>query len=231
MQTLVNAVTANTDLARIGKGSHTFNACTANLSNFLGVLRGLPGDPGKLERRRDVELRLMGTLDHARRSVVIGEDLGVAMSQARMIVTGEDEHGAARDAYNGLRESMRKQVSAQYGIDEAAVPDVGQGFGIIQGGEGGRSGMGHFAPVIAASGADRVTLENDVSQTEGGEKHDIGQINPNWYFRMFVPVKRHWYGNEDQTFWGEARKHERADYGDRPLVATLGSKTSPAQGH
>lgn len=223
-RTLHRAVTANTDLARIGKGSHTFNVCSANLSNFLGALRGLPGDDTKLERRRDVELKLVGSLDHDRQSVVIGEDLDVAMKEARKIVTGKEENGPARDAYDTLEESMRKQISAQYGIDEGAVTDVGQGFGIIRGGTGGRDGMGHFAPVIAVSGQDRVTLENDVQQTLGREKHAIGEINPNWYFRMFGPVKKHWYGDEDQTFWGEAKKHERGEYGDRPLVATLGSR-------
>jgi hypothetical protein len=223
-QTLVDAVVTNNDLARIGKGGHTFNACTANLSNFLGVLRGTPGDNTKLDRLRDVELRLSGSLDHDNKSVRIGEDLGQAMVQARQIVTGQDTSGAARDAYNAMKESMRKQIAAQYGIDEGAVPDVGQGFGIIQGGKGGNSGMGHFAPVIAASGADRVTLENDVSQTQGREKQAIGQINPHWYFRMFGPVKEHWWGKEDQTFWGEARKYEKGEYGDRPLVAVLGSQ-------
>jgi len=222
--TLYQAVTANQDLARIGKGSHTFNACSANLHNFLGVLRSMPGNADLLERRRDVVLKLEGSLDHAQKSVVTGEQLDVAMIEARRIATGSEGNGEARDRYNTMKESMRKQISAQYGIDESALPEVGQGFGIIRGGKGGREGMGHFAPVVAVSGQDRVTLENDVGQTEGREKQPVGQINPNWYFRMFGPVKKHWYGNEDQTFWGEAKKHEKADYGDRPLVATLGSQ-------
>lgn len=222
-RTLYRAVTTNTDLARIGKGDQTFNVCSANLSNFLGVLRSVPADSTKLEQRRDVVLKLVGSLDHAQQSVVVGEDLGVAMTEARKIVTGEQTTGRAREAYHALKESMRKQISTQYGIDERALPDVGQGFGIIQGGKGGRSGMGHFAPVIAVSGHDRVTLENDVGQTVGRERHPVGQTNPNWYFRMFGPVKKRWHGDEDQTFWGEAKQHERGEYGDRPLVATLGS--------
>ncbi|MBK9686073.1 MAG: hypothetical protein IPO59_23375 [Betaproteobacteria bacterium] len=222
--TLHQAATANQDLARIGKGSHTFNACSYNMHNFLGVLRSMPGNADLLERRRDIVLKLEGTLDHAQKSVVTGEQLDVAMIEARRIATGSASNGEARDRYNTMKESMRKQISAQYGIDESALPEVGQGFGIIRGGQGGRDGMGHFAPVLAVSGQDRVTLENDVGQTEGREKQAVGQINPNWYFRMFGPVKKHWYGNEDQTFWGEAKKHEKADYGDKPLVATLGSR-------
>jgi hypothetical protein len=218
-QTLVKAVTANQDLARIDRAGYTFNACSANLHNFLGILRSMPGDPQKLERRRDVVLKLQGSLDHDRKAVVIGEDLSIAMLEARKIATGEDGTGASRQAYEGMKESMRKQVSKQYGIDEYAMPDVGEGFGINRGGAGGRDGMGHFAPVIAQSGDDRVTLENDVSQKAGQEKQKIGEINPMWYFRMFGPVKK----KEDQTFWGEAKKYESADYGDRPLVTALGS--------
>lgn len=63
--TLHQAATANQDLARIGKGSHTFNACSYNMHNFLGVLRSMPGNANLLERRRDIVLKLEGTLDHA----------------------------------------------------------------------------------------------------------------------------------------------------------------------
>ena len=222
-QTLVSADTTNQDLARIGKGDFTFNACSANLHNFIGILRSMPGDPQKLERRRDVILKLQGSLDHDKKSVRVGEDLSVAMLEARKIATGQDGTGSSRQAYEGMKESMRKKVSEQYGIDEYALPDVGEGFGISRGGKGGRDGMGHFAPVIAQSGNDRVTLENDVSQKAGQEKQKIGEINPMWYFRMFGTIKKTWSGTEDQTFWGEAKKFESKDYGDRPLVTHLGS--------
>jgi hypothetical protein len=85
--------------------------------------------------------------------------------------------------------------------------------------------MGHFAPVIAKSGDDRVTLENDVSQKEGRVRGTLPDfVSPNWYIRMFGPVKQHWWGKEDQTFWGQAKKHESGDYGNKPLVTTLGSQ-------
>jgi hypothetical protein len=223
-QTLNKAVVANQDLARIGKGDFAFNACSANLSNFLGVLRSMPNDALKLERKRDLITKLEGSLDHDKKAINVGENLTDAMIEARQVVTGTNAVGASRQAYDNMKESMRKQVAEQYGIDEHALPDVGEGFGIIQSGKGGRQGMGHFAPVVAKSGYDRVTLENDVSQTQGREKPKIGDINPNWYMRMFGTVKKHWYGNDDQTFWGEAKKFEKDDFGDRPLVAAIGSQ-------
>ncbi len=221
VRTLSKAVIGNQDLARIGKGDFTFNACTANMSNFLGVLRGLPGDNEKLERRRDIVLKLQGSLDHKKKEVVVGENFTDAMLEAREVATGTPKSKAA---YNTMSESVRKQVSAQYGINESALPDVGEGWGIMQGGKGGREGMGHFAPVVAKSGEDRVTLENDVSQSTGREKPKIGDINPNWYVRMFGPVKEGFWGNTDQTFWGEAKKYEKDDFGDKPLVTALGSQ-------
>jgi len=218
-QTLVNAVVTNADLARIGKGDYAFNACTQNLNNFLGITRGRPGNNEKLDRMRNLTLKLQGSLDHDRKTVVLGEDLSYAMVEARQIATGTDNTGEARDAYNTMSESMRKLISQQYGIDEHAVPDPGEGYGITQQGATGKTGMGHFAPVIAASGGDRVTLENDVSQSKGREKPKVGEINPNWYFRMFGPVKK----KDDQSFYGEALKYERGEYGDRPMVTTIGS--------
>jgi hypothetical protein len=218
-QTLVNAVVSNADLARIGKGDYAFNACTQNLNNFLGITRGRPGDTEKLDRLRNLTVKLRGSLDHARKTVVLGEDLSYAMIEARKIATSSDESGKARDAYNTMSESMRKLISQQYGIDEHAVPDPGEGYGITQQGNTGKGGMGHFAPVVAASGADRVTLENDVSQSKGREKPKVGDINPNWYFRMFGPATK----KDDQSFYGEALKYEKAEYGERPMVTTIGS--------
>ena len=223
-KTLYKADISNQDLARTGRGDHSFNACSANTSNFLGVLRSEPGDPNRLEQRRNIILKLEGAIDHANKQINVGEDIGAALVEARKIVTGENTSGEAKTAYNEMWEAMRGWISWRYGVNESAVPDVGEAWAIMQGGTGGRSGMGHFAPVVAKSGSDSVTLENDVSQTAGQVRAQIGDLNPNWYMRMFGPVKRHLFSaNEDQTFWGEAKKNESADYGDRPLVGRLGS--------
>ena len=218
-RTLVNAVVSNADLARIGKGDFAFNACTQNLNNFLGITRGRAGDPEKLDRLRNLTVKLRGALDHDRKTVVLGEDLSYAMIEARKIATEKDDTGKARDAYNTMTESMRKLISQQYGIDEHAVPDPGEGYGITQQGSTGKGGMGHFAPVVAASGDDRVTLENDVSQKKHREQPKVGDISPDWYFRMFGPARK----KDDQSFYGEALKYERGEYGDRPMVTTIGS--------
>jgi hypothetical protein len=222
-QTLYKAEISNQDLDRSGKGDYTFNACSANMLNFLGVVRTLDDDPEQLDRRRDVLLKLRGSFNFVRREINLGDDLNRAMIEARKIVTGASSD-RARQAYNDLGSSMRKWVSWRFGINENALPEVGEGWGIYRGGEGGKIGYGHFVPVIARSGEDRVTLENDVGQDENLEPTSIGPINPDWYMRMFGAVKRHWFSaNEDQTFYGEALRFEQKDYGDNPLVVRLGS--------
>jgi hypothetical protein len=46
--------------------------------------------------------------------------------------------------------------------------------------------------------------------------------NPNWYFRMFGPVKKYWFSTDDQTFYGE---HLRlGEYGPSPTVVHVTSR-------
>ena len=221
-QTLYQAVVTNQDLAKQGKGDYAFNACNANMTNFLGILRTTTTDPDKLSYVRDITLKLQNAMDQQAKVIHFEErDFTFAMQEARRLVTNSKPDAPTKNAYNKMEESARKLASEQLGINEHALPDVGEGWGIMVGGKGGQTAMGHYAPVIGVSGDDRVTLENDVSQGAQRE-NSYGEmpINPTWYFRMFGPLKK----KEDQTFWGEARKYEGDQYGDRPLVASLGSQ-------
>ncbi|HRI11729.1 MAG TPA: hypothetical protein PLX89_01890 [Verrucomicrobiota bacterium] len=223
-QTLYEADISNQDLARSGQGDYTFNACSANMSNFIGVLRTLPLDPQRLEQRRDLILKLHGAFNFEQREINVGEELTKAMREARQIATGANTSGEAKTAYNALSHWMRQWVSWRYGLNASALPDIGEGWGIMQGGKKGQPSYGHYAPVIAQSDHDRVTLENDVSQRTGSRSPKIGTINPNWYMRMFGPVKKHWFSaTEDQSFYGEALRFEEDDFGENPLVARIGS--------
>lgn len=221
METLYKAAVQNRDLERTGRGGFLFVACTLNFENLLGILRSTPADPTLLQRRRELVTKMEGSLDHQNKRIETGPNLSSAMSTAREISTGAKR----RPAYDKLEESVRKQLSEQYGVNEYALPDVGEGWGIQQGGAGGKASAGlHFAPVIAASGGDRVTLENDVSQSEGQQRKNTAPIGPMWYFRMFGSLKKTKKGVEDQTFWGEAKKYDTEEFGDKPFVAAIGSE-------
>jgi hypothetical protein len=205
-RTLFKAAVENKDLKRTGKGAFFFNACTMNFENLLGVLRSTAADANSVERTRELVTRMEGSFDHQQKRIETGPHLSVALRTAREISTG----AKSKAAYAKLEESIRQQVSAEYGVNEFALPDVGEGWGIMQGGAGGAPSAGlHFAPVIAAS---------------GGERGSTVPIGPTWYFRMFGSVKTTKKGVEDQSFWGEAKKHESKEFGDRPFVATIGSE-------
>jgi len=223
-QTLLKAEVKNRSMPQ-DKSGYMYKACNVNFQNLLGMLTA--SSPGqKLELRRNPLVKLQGAFDDRNRRIIVGDDLGEGMKMARMMVTGESTSRQARAAYDALEESVRKAVSAEHGINEHALPDIGEGWGIFQGGQGGPRGgaMGHYAPVVARSGNDRVTLENDVSQGGAASVAGQGDVGRTWYFRMFGTLKETGKGVEDQTFWGEARQFESGDYGDRPFVAAIGSQ-------
>jgi hypothetical protein len=68
-QTLTKAAITNQDFEPQGKGNYTFNVCSGNMSNFLGILRSLPDGENKWANRRDIVLKLQGSLDHDNQSV------------------------------------------------------------------------------------------------------------------------------------------------------------------
>ena len=121
----------------------------------------------------------------------------------------------------------RNKRAKAIGANQYSSPDVGEAYGIFQ--VGGT--QVHFAPVIAKSGADHVTLEN-YAGNPGSSPSPVTMgtssrppVNPNWFFRMLGPVKKHTFkADEDQTFWGEHRRIEAANYGTKPLVVTMGSQ-------
>jgi hypothetical protein len=231
-KTLYQVQVTNHDLARHGKGDYAFNACSANMQNVLGILRlveakSAEDKANKMydERKvvRDVILKLEGSLDHDKKAINTKHDLGLALAEANKVITGITAETEARNAVKKLSKSVLALKAEQYGLNEHALPEVGEGYAIRQGGKGGVGGYGHYAAVVAKSGSDRVTLENDVSQKAHQEGHKVGQINPDWYFRMFGSVKKKGLIKNDQTFWGEAKKYEKDDFGDKPFVARIGS--------
>ncbi len=224
VKTLYKVDATNQDLARHARPNNSFNACSANMQNVMGILRLSATDQNDRKIIRDVNLRLEGSLDHDKKTINTSHDLSLALAEANKVISGNDNETEARNAVRAFSKSVMKVKAEQYGLNEHALPNVGEGYAIKQGGKGGEQGYGHFAPVIAQSGGDRVTLENDVSQKTNLEGTLVGQINPDWYFRMFGSVKAGFFGNKtDQTFHGEAKKHEAEDFGDAPFVARIGS--------
>jgi len=78
--------------------------------------------------------------------------------------------------------------------------------------------------VIGKSGHDSVMLENYAGNPGGGPAGNglEGMANPNWYVRMFGPVKKYWIApTEDQTFYGEHLRLK--EFGRAPMVVRVTS--------
>lgn len=115
----------------------------------------------------------------------------------------------SKRAYDKLSYEKRHALDDQLGVNSKAAPITGQGITVYQGGakhKDGSAGFGfHFAPVLAHSGSDYVTLEN---HGRGNRSDDSKATSAEWYLRMYGPVKesKGRFGRkkiEDQSFHHE----------------------------
>jgi hypothetical protein len=114
--------------------------------------------------------------------------------------------------YKNMPEDARRILATAIGVNQGADPNVGEGVTVIN----PMSGVGHFAPAVGRSGGDWVSMENDTDQQ--GDVVD----NPNWYMRMYGPVKFAPDNKtvlEDQTFYGEQKRS--GGYGAEPMVMKI----------
>jgi hypothetical protein len=194
----------------------TFEACNANMWHLMGVVRS--GEGQKRVPYTQFESQVGGQL-----LIESLEDTGIGMKTVRDQITGLTQ-GESRKAYRGLDPEEQEQVSRRYGINQYASPKIGEGLGIFS----TNDSEAHFAGVIAKSGNDIVVLENYAGNPGGVEIESVkGKVNPNWFLRMFGPVKKYWFAeNENQTFHGEhVRLHEggQHEYGGTPIVVRVTS--------
>jgi hypothetical protein len=217
-RTLQEVVVGNADLP----GGETFVTCNANMWHLMGVYRA-----GGFQRTPNTRL---ASPVNGRTEFESYNNTAAGMTAVRRQITGQVNVADARTSYQGMWGFVKRFKSWWYGINQYAAPEIAEGIGIIRSDAGG-AGQTHFAGVIAKSGHDSVMLENYAGNpgtlARPAGLHD--RINPNWYFRMFGPVKRHWFAaDEDQTFYGE---HLRlGEYGPSPLVVRVSSSPGPPPG-
>lgn len=216
----------DTDLSK-----YSFQACSQNFLNTIGVYRTQDvGNGGPQDN--DV---LTKTCEEDGTSLAIPweKKLETGMNIIRKMMTGEKDLQKAKVAYDALGETARDFFADIYKVNQYAEPEVGEGFGLFAGGVRKGGTTAHFAPVIAASGGDRVTLENVAGIDHESMGTRFGKISPNWFLRMTGPVKIFPGGIiEDQTFYAEKKRNdsERVNdrgikekyYGESPLVVRMG---------
>ncbi len=136
----------------------------------------------------------------------------------------------AQRIYNELPEWKRRRYAAQFGINQYARPQVGHGIEAIRAQSDSKadadkarqasSGKGfpmHFAPVIARSGDDYVTMEN-VAQ---GSSKEVALASDTWFYRMYGKAKF----RDDQSYYGQHAAE--ASIGDRTELLGLTNRPVP----
>ena len=109
----------------------------------------------------------------------------------------------ARATYQTLTSAERRRYARQLGMNEYAMPLVGDGIEALRGGGDFDGFPMHFAAVVARSGNDYVTLENFAKGLDRAPLDTVGASNA-WYFRMYGTLKTHtlWW-DDDQSYGGE----------------------------
>lgn len=145
-------------------------------------------------------------------------------AEVRKLITGENDTAKGMKAYDKMSDKQRHAMDAQLGINSAAAPTVGQGITVYQGGQkAGATGFGfHFAPVLANSGGDYVTMENHGRGTKTGSGG--AAASNQWYLRMYGPVKQEkgLFGRKktvDQSFHAEQEKSK--DVGEHVITMVV----------
>lgn len=212
----------NKVLGTRGSSVGTLLNCNNNTGQALGV-NDLHEDYGK-KPQLAVKLGPGGQRIRPSAPDQFGND---AMAEARAEITGKDDVEKAKKEYGGMKSSKKAERAEQAGVNQAADAHAGEGYGIWA------SYGSHFAPVIAESGGDRVTLEahfqSKAAQFPGMKPGEADWNNPEWYFRMYGQARRGKKGKivEDQSFYGEYAEAAKKDKDESVMVVAFGKLSQP----
>lgn len=131
----------------------------------------------------------------------------IARRERKLPADAEVSRNLGHEVYNGLSERKRSAYAKEFGINQYARPQVGEGIEALRAGKSpakqdANSGQGfpmHFAPVVARSGDDYVSLENFAKSTGDRAPGDTVTASNAWYYRMYGAEK----SNEDQSYYGQ----------------------------
>ena len=217
-QTLQQVVPVNYANNSMGNDMRTVEACSSHGQELMGagpdqgshaMAKGMAvvtnGQGGEEERRYDKR----GMSGHGKTDQNIVGDI-------RAEVTGKPRD-QAEVAYGKMSDKSKGNRAKELGINQYASPEVGEGLAVysaVKNLQRGHFPM-HFAPVIAKSGSDYVTLENYAKTQQDRKQGDTSDSSNDWYFKMFGGVKK----GEDQSFFGEIAKE--GDYGGKKGTMVL----------
>jgi len=194
-----------------GNNLRTLENCSAHGLDSMGI--GIDTTSQALSTREfriDVgngqTVRNSGSSMHA-------TDSDLVAKRRIMEVIHRDKHGLlatdavsttdARNTYATLTTAERRRYARQFGMNEYAMPQVGEGIEALRA-FGNFTGFPmHFAGVVARSGNDYITLENWAKSAPEREHGDTLTASSAWYFRMYGILKTGIIWDDDQSYSGE----------------------------
>ena len=232
--TLVRVIVSNSSTGTSGDALKTRENCNYNAWNVMGVeeFRGGYGvavaSPAGLEYW-DKDTQGGGgevpVIDRLRREWTARQ-------------TGQDPATITKDeskkGYKDLSTKERARLAAAYGANQFAEVAVGGAMEVYNaGGATGANFPAHFAPIIAVSGQDYVTLENwakgtpdptDPANPRLRAPGDTILASGAWHFRMYGSAKK----GDDQSFYGEHVKDD--EYGGAKGTLVISHRRVPTPG-
>jgi len=194
-----------------GDNLRTLENCSAHGLDSMGI--GIDG-PSQALSTRDFRIDV-GNGQTVRNSGSSAHEFDSDLVAKRRIMEfiHRDKHGlgadvpvdleTVRDTYAGLTRAERLQYALQLGMNEYAMPQVGEGIEALRA-FGNFAGFPmHFAAVVARSGNDYVTLENWAKTGEQRAPGDTVHASGAWYFRMYGVIKTGYFWDDDQSYSGE----------------------------
>ncbi len=211
-----------------GAGLTTLEACSAHGFDVMGVGHAqAPNnawiDLGNGERMDTVT----GKLDNDAKNEIIKR---IVRREQRLDPNAELDREEAQAVYNQLPESKRRRYAQQFGINQFARPEVGEGIEAIRAqsdtkkqanrDRGATSATGfpmHFAPVVARSGDDYVTMESVATSSDRA----VAIASTTWFYRMYGRARY----RDDQSYYGQHAAE--ASIGDRDEILGLTNRPLP----
>jgi hypothetical protein len=233
-RTLYQVIVKSKDLANQALEMRAPEICNVNMMFLMGAYRRFDEKGNATQRPRKPYTRFASPVNESRDvHIGTGRDTDAGAKSLRAHLLGAEPGkiglgGQYDQFFKDMTDEERRQIAEQYGINQYAAPEIGEGIGIVELGKGGTHF--HFAGVIARSGQDIVTLENYAGNAAygNGTKLNYRGSNEFWFYRMYGPVKQQ--GAEDQTFYGQNKGrmlNNSLEFGRFPMVIRVRSEDEP----
>jgi hypothetical protein len=213
--TLVRADPTDLRSGKSGSELTTIEACSGHGLDAMGVgvdasAQKQSGHKAMIDTGGGTSVRNTGSSAHVESDLTAQATIlqKIAKTEKGLPLDGPDlTRAEAKSIYMNLSEKKRTAYAKQYGMNQYASPEVGEGIESMRvHTEGTKHATPtgfpmHFAPVVAKTGGDYVAMENFAKNSSERTGGDTATASKAWYFRMYGPFKED--TGEDQSYYGQ----------------------------